>query len=179
MSVHETTIIYPRCKVDESVVIGAFSVIGATNTNFRDGKRVKTDYGVILEKNVDIGYGTIITRGTKRHTHIMENVIIGHQCLVGHDNLINQNVQIMSGSKLMGFVEIGSDSFIGACTDIKNRVRIGSNAYIGMGSLVLEDVPDNALGYGRPFKIVRYTDTLTHKLNDLRRKIEFKLDQRA
>ena len=44
---------------------------------------------------------------------------------------------------------IGDNSFIGTNTSLVAPVTIGKNAYVGAGSTITKDIPDNALGVGR------------------------------
>jgi UDP-3-O-[3-hydroxymyristoyl] glucosamine N-acyltransferase len=76
-------------------------------------------------------------------------------CIIGHDSTIGNRVKIMNNCKLNGFVDIGSDTFIGTGTTIRNRINIGFNCYVGQNSNVVSDIPDNSFGYGNPFKVIR------------------------
>lgn len=42
---------------------------------------------------------------------------------------------------------------------MRNGITIGENAIVGMGSVVTKDVPDNAVVYGNPAKVMRYNDS--------------------
>lgn len=53
-------------------------------------------------------------------------------------------------------VYIGKDVWIGANVVILPGVKIGKNAIIGAGSVVTKNIPDNAIAYGNPAKIVKY-----------------------
>lgn len=50
---------------------------------------------------------------------------------------------------------IGDDVWIGANSIIKAGVKIGSGSIIGMGSLVLDDVPENSIYVGSPAKFLK------------------------
>jgi acetyltransferase-like isoleucine patch superfamily enzyme len=54
---------------------------------------------------------------------------------------------------LAGNVLVGENSFIGSNSVIKQGTKIGENVIIGAGSVVLNDVPDNAIAYGNPARI--------------------------
>ena len=45
--------------------------------------------------------------------------------------------------------KIGDNSFIGTNSSLVAPVTIGKNAYVGAGSTITKDIPDNALGVGR------------------------------
>ena len=44
---------------------------------------------------------------------------------------------------------IGDNSFVGTNSSLVAPVTIGKNAYVGAGSTITKDIPDNALGVGR------------------------------
>lgn len=55
-------------------------------------------------------------------------------------------------------IKIGDDSWIGAGVVIQPGVTIGKNCIIGSMSNVTKDVPENSMGYGNPFRVVKYLD---------------------
>ena len=44
---------------------------------------------------------------------------------------------------------IGDNSFVGTNSSLVAPLTIGKNAYVGAGSTITKDIPDNALGVGR------------------------------
>jgi acetyltransferase-like isoleucine patch superfamily enzyme len=52
-------------------------------------------------------------------------------------------------------VNIGSYTYIGSGALIREGVTIGDNVIIGMGSVVLKDVPDKSVMVGNPAKKLR------------------------
>ena len=50
---------------------------------------------------------------------------------------------------------VGEDSFIGTNSSLVAPVEIGKNAYVGAGSVITKDVPDNALAVGRGKQVVK------------------------
>lgn len=77
---------------------------------------------------------------------------------MGHDLKVGDNVVIFSLSFIDGDVTIGRNTYIGPSSCIRNGLHIGENAIIGMGSVVTKDVPDNAVVYGNPAKVMRYNE---------------------
>lgn len=51
---------------------------------------------------------------------------------------------------------IGDNVSLGANVIIIGNVKIGNNVIIGAGSVVVKDVPDNAVVVGNPARIIRY-----------------------
>ena len=55
---------------------------------------------------------------------------------------------------------IGDNVTLGPGVIIIGKVRVGNNAIVGAGSVVVKDVPDNAIVAGNPARIIRYIDNI-------------------
>ena len=51
-------------------------------------------------------------------------------------------------------VEIGAGAYLGAGSIVLPGVRIGAGAYVGEGAVVTRDVPEHAVVFGNPARIV-------------------------
>lgn len=60
------------------------------------------------------------------------------------------------GGKGEGRPIIGNNVALGANVTVIGDVRIGDNAEIGAGSVVVKDVPDNAIVVGNPGRVIKY-----------------------
>ena len=151
--IDSTSLLGKNCEIDVGAKIGvkglALKRIGLDHSQFklREFKGV-----VVLKDNVHIGAGTIIQRGVTRNTVIGEGTKIAPMCSIGHDVIMGKNCRITGMNQISGYVEIGDNVYVAPSCSILNRIKIGSNACIGIGSLVLHDVPANKTVYGRPAK---------------------------
>lgn len=94
-------------------------------------------------------------RGTVNDTNIGNGVKIDHMCHIGHNSIIGDGSIITANVTLCGSTRIGKNVWIGAGSKILNKVTVGNNAYIGLGTIVIKDVPENAVVVGNPGKIIR------------------------
>lgn len=81
---------------------------------------------------------------------IGEAVILNTSCSVDHDNIIEDGVHISPGVHLAGNVSVGSCSWIGIGSSIREGITIGPDCMIGAGSVVVRDVPPASKVAGNP-----------------------------
>ena len=78
---------------------------------------------------------------------IMNYVNIGHNVFIGNEN------EIGVGAILGGHCSIHNNTKIKLNCTIRTFVNIRNNSLVGMGSNVVEDVPESQTVYGNPAKI--------------------------
>lgn len=85
-------------------------------------------------------------------------VVIGETTEIGDDVLIYQNVTLGGTGNERGkrHPTIGNNVVIGTGAKILGNIRIGDNARIGAGSVVVHSAPDNSTVVGIPGRVVRY-----------------------
>ena len=87
---------------------------------------------------------------------------LGRACIVNtcasvdHECQLGNGVHVAPGAHLAGAVEVGDFTMIGTGATVLPRVRIGSRCIIGAGAVVVRDLPDAAVAYGNPARVVRY-----------------------
>ena len=70
----------------------------------------------------------------------------------------------------IGLVYIGSNVFVGAGSIVLPNVRIGDNVIIGAGSVVTNDIPSNSLVVGNPAKVIGSVSDYINKNKELMNK---------
>lgn len=114
------------------------------------------------QKIVEILTGISIPASTKiGHSFYIGHfgsIILNANAIIGDNCNISQGVTIgVSGRGIRrGVPELGSNIYIGANAVIAGKITIGDNCVIGALSLVINSVPDNAVGLGVPFEIRNY-----------------------
>ncbi len=163
-------------RIHESVVIGELPFTLQRKTLLPSMKIIKrrrnitSKGGITIGDNVDIGAGTVIQCGRTRHTHIDDHTYINMLCGIGHDVKIGKGCVIGMGVKISGYAEIGDNVQIDPDCYITNRVKIGDNSRIRIGSLVIRDIPSNSDVVGRPaidFEEYRMWRSIRRKLIEI------------
>ena len=156
-SIHKTAIIHPNVKIGKGNTIGAYCVIGG-NGEIRGINQNHFKGHVEIGNNNTISEFVSIQRPEKKDekTFIGDNNIIMAHSHFGHDVYVGSNCEICTGVILGGYVNVGGGSKIKLGVTVRNRILIGSNCVVGMGSCVVKDIPDNETWYGNPAKKAKY-----------------------
>lgn len=147
-----------RAKIRDHVQIAEQVLIGADGYNLVEENQHL--YSMPTLGKVEIGHGavigskTIISAGLAGLTEISEYAQIDSGCHIHHDCQIGKNVELCSHVIMGGFTVIKNHAFIGIGTQIKNRITIGESAMIGMGSVVVHNIPDKGRAYGVPARLI-------------------------
>lgn len=146
-------------QVGNNVVIGEKCVIGGETNGSSfydvDGEMYMMPNlgGVVIDDDVQIGAGTIICKGTFANTVIGKRCEINAGCTIGHNCVIDEKTLILGTSTIHGNVSVGKESRI-ISSVIKNRIKIGKNTVVGIGSVVIKDIEDGKECFGNPARVI-------------------------
>ena len=129
--------------------------------------------GINIGKNVAIDESFFVLRGCEQFVAIKDFTVIGIGCKIwsfnrveiGKFNMFAANVEITNGGHDINTFEpystpttIGNGCWIGHGVKIIKGVTIGNNVIIGGGSVVVDNIPDNAIAVGVPAKVIKYRE---------------------
>lgn len=105
--------------------------------------------GIEIHPGAKIGNGLVIDHGT--------GVVIGETAEIGDNCTLYQGVTLGGTGKDTGkrHPTLGNNVMIGAGAKVLGPFRIGDNAKIAAGAVVLEEIPANATAVGIPARVVR------------------------
>lgn len=151
--IHKTAIINNNVKLGKGNRIGAYTVIGSNgeirgaNSDDFKGEVIVGDNNIISEQ---VTIQTPYEEGSK--TIIGNNNIIMAHVHIGHDAVVGDNCEICCTSIIAGYVTVKNGVKIKLHSVTRNRITIGENTIVGMGSVVTKDVSAGMIVFGNPAK---------------------------
>lgn len=139
-----------NCEIQSGCVVG-HDGYGYTEDEQHRKIMVKHFGGVTIGDDVRLGMNNVIARGVIDDTCIGSGTKIADLCHIGHNNQIAEKVAMISGCVINGSCHIGENAYI-AGTTLRNQSVIGENAFIGLGAVVVKDVPSGETVVGNPAK---------------------------
>lgn len=145
------------CIIESNVYIGSDVIIG-NNVIIHSGAKIgvsafyhyfdeslssfQGNGTVILEDNTEIGFNTIIQRGTFSDTKIGKYTKIGNLIDIGHDVQIGSNCKIVSQTGIASNVKVGNFVQIFGQVGIANNVIINDKVTIMAKTLVSKEIEE-------------------------------------
>ena len=162
--------------IGDDAVIRSHTVIYAGN---RIGDRFQTGHGVLLREDneigddVSVGTGSVLEHhlkvesGVRIHSQafVPEMTVLRAKCWIGPRVCITNARYPLSPTvkhELIG-ADIGEGAKVGANATLLPGVKIGRNALVGAGTVVVKDVPEDAVVVGNPARVVNTMANLPYR----------------
>ena len=110
-----------------------------------------------VSRSSTVGAGSVLLAGVvlTADATISRHVAVMPHAVVTHDVVVRDYATLASGVKLGGGVVVDEGAYLGAGAMVREGVRIGAWSQIGMGSVVLRDVPEYEVWAGNPARKLR------------------------
>lgn len=158
--IHGNCFLFDKVTIGNNVTIMPNTTIGGVGFGYERNEAGEFELfphlgGVIIEDDVDIGANTAIDRGTLANTIIGSGTKIDNLVHISHNVNIGKNCAIIAHAMIGGSTIIGDDSWVAPTTSIRDGLNIGKNTVVGLGAVVLKNIPDNEVWFGNPaaFKV--------------------------
>lgn len=142
-------------QIGENNEIHPYSVIGDLPQD--KSREKKTGKVVIGDSNIIREFTTInLPLKERTETKIGNNNYLMAYSHVGHNCKIANNVLLVNGATLGGYVEVEDFAYISAFVPVHQWVRIGAYSIIGGGLRIIKDLIPFAMAAGSPLRVVSY-----------------------
>lgn len=129
-------------------------------------KSRECNLAVIIHPTVHIPDTTVIKEGViiqafaliSCNVEIGENTLIQNTASIAHNSKVGKNSVISAYVAISGCCTVGDETYIAVSVPVKEQMTIGSNSIVGMGSVVLRDIPENVIALGNPARPLKNKD---------------------
>lgn len=146
--IEENVVIYGGVTIGNNVVIRSGAIIGGKAFSFARGEDDSVlgliDVGsIVIEDDVEIFPSVHIAKGILPTdvTRIGKCSKIDAMVYIGHGTRIGDGALIAGCATIAGNVVLDKNIWVGVNATISNRIHVGDNAKISLGSVVTKDVP--------------------------------------
>lgn len=156
-SIDSNTVIKRKTIIGRGVKIGANNTIGGEGFGYEKNEAGQFEFiphigNVVIEDGVEIGNNTTIDRGVLGRTWIRKNAKIDNLVHIAHGVEIGENSLIIANAMIAGSVVIGQNVWVAPSSSVLNKLRVEDDAVVGMGAVVLKNIPEGQTVVGNPAK---------------------------
>ena len=166
------------CVIEDDVVIEA-NVVIHWGTHIGKGSRIRSGATVggdgfgfereadgtpirfphlgraIIGNYVEVGSNTTVARGTLGNTTIEDHAKVDNLVHVGHNVTIKRGALVTACAELSGGVIVGENAWVAPNSCTHQKIIIGKNSMVGLGAVVVKDVPESTVYAGNPARKLR------------------------
>ena len=99
---------------------------------------------MVIGDRVEIGAKCTVARGAIDDTIVSNDVKIDDQVHVAHNCFIGDKTIITACAELSGGVKVGKSCWLGPNSSIIEKVKLGDNAFVGIGVVVDRDLGEKS-----------------------------------
>jgi sugar O-acyltransferase (sialic acid O-acetyltransferase NeuD family) len=110
-----------------------------------------------LADSTGVAPGAVVLAGAVATADVVigPHVVVMPACVLTHDDVLGGFATLASGVRLGGGVRVGMGAYLGAATAVREGCRVGEWSLVGMGSVVLRDIPAFETWWGAPARCHR------------------------
>jgi UDP-3-O-[3-hydroxymyristoyl] glucosamine N-acyltransferase len=142
-------------RIGARVIVQAGAIVGADGFGYQRNERGELERfphvgGVLIEDDVEIGACSCVDRGALGDTVLRQGCKIDNLVHIAHNVTIGRHALLIAHAMVGGSTEVGEGAWVAPSATLRDGIRIGHHATVGLGALVVKDVPDGAVVMGAP-----------------------------
>ncbi|WP_131769477.1 acetyltransferase [Candidatus Protofrankia californiensis] len=112
---------------------------------------------VHLPPSCTLGHGSVLLAGVTLTTSVTvgNHVSVMPNTVLTHDDVVADFATICGSVSLAGRVHVGAGAYLGQGALVRENLTVGAWSTLGMGAVVLTDVPEAEVWVGNPARFLR------------------------
>jgi sugar O-acyltransferase (sialic acid O-acetyltransferase NeuD family) len=123
-------------------------------------------YAMFVARSARIGKSSVVGPGSilldqvvvTADASIGSHVVVMPNCVITHDCVLEDYATLAAGVALGGSARVREAAYVGMNASIRQGLTVGRAAIVGMGAVVLEDVPKEQTWAGVPARQLEVTE---------------------
>lgn len=157
--IEHNVVVHRGTSIGKNCIVRSNSVLGAQGFGFQQDLdetwvRFPQLGRLTIEDNVEIGALNSVCLGAINDTVICSGVKTDNCVHIAHNCIIGKNSILTASAELSGGVKLGKNVWIGPNSSITEKVIIGDDALVGIGSVVRKNVEPASVVAGSPAKYI-------------------------
>ena len=130
-------------KIGNGVFVGRNTILSCKNGD------------IVIEDNANIGFNCEIFSASR--VRLGKNALVAaYTYLVGGDHLYDRvDIPVLQQGRTSSGIDVGDNVWLGAHVVVADGSRIGRDAIIGAGAVVIGEIPEFQIAVGAPAKVIR------------------------
>lgn len=158
--IEHNVVIHSGSILGDNVIIRSGSIIGSQGFGFEkadDGSYIRFPHlgRVFIGDNVEIGALNSICIGGLSDTVIESGVKTDNLVHIAHNCRVGKNAILTACVELSGSVVIGDNVWLGPNSSVLQKVTIGADSVVGIGSVVRKNVDSGCTVAGNPARRIK------------------------
>lgn len=110
------------------------------------------DASVVVPPSCSVGAGSILLAGVTLTASVTvgSHVVCMPRVVLTHDDVIADYATLCAGVVLGGSVVVGERAYLGMASSVREGRSVGADSMVGMGAVVVRDVPPGQVWAGLP-----------------------------
>jgi len=110
----------------------------------------------VVSRHSVLGRGAVVMPGVvvSPNVKIGDHVLIYANSLIGHDTEIDDYCFVANCVSIGSTVRMKKGAYAGSNSSIKEKVTVGKNSLVGLGAVVVKDVPPGSTVVGNPARVL-------------------------
>ena len=148
-----SALLCPGSGAGRAALAGRFGAMGVQDSRYATVVHPEA----VVPASCTLGVGSIVLAGTvlTASVQVGRHVVLMPGCILTHDDVVEDFATFGARVALAGAVTVEAGAYLGTGSLVREHLHVGQWSLIGMGSVVLQDVPAHEVWVGVPARLLR------------------------